>query len=108
LQAFPGESVTSTPSPQSKEPASFDLLLKYCEASTVGRHGVVREISAHDRSDPSALFRDAQMSATHQLVLDLRRAGDDLTLSIEHRAAPSPPPIGVVSNAETAAGALES
>ena len=70
LHAHPGESTTLTASPESKQPSSFDFLLEHREASAVGRHGVVREVSAHDRAEPPSLFGNAQMSPTHQRVPD--------------------------------------
>jgi hypothetical protein len=70
LHALPGESIALAASPKSKQPSSFDLLLKHRKAPAVGWHGVVREISAHDRPDPFPLFGDAQMSTTHQFVSD--------------------------------------
>jgi AAA domain len=65
-----------------------------------------RKGAAHARAG-QALRGSSEFHAWGDSNLYLRRAGDDLSLSIEHRAAPSPPPIGVVLNATTAAVALE-
>ncbi len=65
-----------------------------------------RKGAAHARAG-QALRGSSEFHAWGDSNLYLRRAGDDLSLSIEHRAAPSPPPIGVVLNAATAAVALE-
>jgi hypothetical protein len=70
LHALPGESTALTASPKSNQPSSFGFLLEHREAPAVGWHGVIREVSAHDRTKPPSLLGDAQMSPTHQLVSD--------------------------------------
>lgn len=65
-----------------------------------------RKGAAHARAG-QALRGSSEFHAWGDSNLYLRRSGDDLTLSIEHRAAPSPPPIAVMLNATTAAVALE-
>jgi hypothetical protein len=65
-----------------------------------------RKGAAHARAG-QALRGSSEFHAWGDSNLYLRRAGDDLTLSIEHRASTSPPPIDVVLNAATSAVALE-
>jgi hypothetical protein len=52
------------PVPDRHEPEGVDAL-------AVAGHGVVREMPTHHASQPAALLGDGQMSASHQLGVDL-------------------------------------
>ena len=65
-----------------------------------------RKGAAHARGG-QALRGSSEFHAWGDSNLYLRRAGDELSLSIEHRAAPSPPPLAVGLKADDDAVALE-
>ncbi len=81
-----------------------ELQRAYGAAVAVVHHA--RKGAAHARGG-QALRGSSEFHAWGDSNLYLRRVGDELSLSIEHRAAPSPPPLAVGLKVDADAVALE-
>jgi hypothetical protein len=101
LPVHPGLLATA---PQRCSPEPDDLVAEGGHLVDVAGHRVVREMSAHDRTQPASLFLDGSVAASHQRGLDLLELGGlaFLDRSTPDREMPVPPLRAVVREAEEA------
>src|SRR5690606_15606272 len=66
--ALPRRTMPLAPAPKRMEPRACYLDAKASHSLAVRRDSVVREVSAHDGTDPFSLYGDWEMSSSHEFL----------------------------------------